>query len=373
VFFQHETERLGWQEVLSEYMFKGDERSEDMMIRMLAGTYNLVMQTHTHTHTYVALSPRNAYSTCPLAHHKHPGAVHPIIQLMYGVEWQQPAIVAMALAQASVHRADYRDFYLEAEKLAAANNTTTTTSIPTIASLIQAMRDDPTLQAARQPGDGAGNQQHVVDHAGPAAAAIAARVRVRADGADLDERTAEMYHTAVYLAASAAVHGDKDAKFEFFLMHHVNVAPIFVTLHAQPWIPTAAKVRLLEWKIRLDLLNYVARGMPALDFAHLRDYVPQADRPGPLADILPRIHDFVDDGHTVKLFRAIGIGRHICQPYEERGCDWLLIKGDTWDKIGHMVADSVEAPGPTWVRNSGFDEAWEVSSVSLVVLHRSPR
>lgn len=38
VFFEHEIERLGgWQKTLSEYMFKEDERSQDMMIRMYAG------------------------------------------------------------------------------------------------------------------------------------------------------------------------------------------------------------------------------------------------------------------------------------------------------------------------------------------------
>lgn len=39
LFYQREIERLGWQGTLSEYLFKGDERSEDMLIRMLAGKY----------------------------------------------------------------------------------------------------------------------------------------------------------------------------------------------------------------------------------------------------------------------------------------------------------------------------------------------
>lgn len=38
VFFQGEIDRLGgWENTLLEYMFKGDERSEDMLIRMWAG------------------------------------------------------------------------------------------------------------------------------------------------------------------------------------------------------------------------------------------------------------------------------------------------------------------------------------------------
>jgi hypothetical protein len=36
-FFQKEIDKMGWQKVLNEYLFKGDERSEDMLIRMFAG------------------------------------------------------------------------------------------------------------------------------------------------------------------------------------------------------------------------------------------------------------------------------------------------------------------------------------------------
>ena len=38
VFFQAEIERLGgWEATLKEYLFKGDERADDMLIRMFAG------------------------------------------------------------------------------------------------------------------------------------------------------------------------------------------------------------------------------------------------------------------------------------------------------------------------------------------------
>jgi hypothetical protein len=38
-----------------------------------------------------------------------------------------------------------------------------------------------------------------------------------------------------------------------------------------------------------------------------------------------------------------------------------VIKGDMWDKVLHLIVDSVEAPGPNWVRSCGFEEAWKVS------------
>ncbi len=37
IFFQDEIEKKGWQAVVNEYVFKGDERAEEMLIRMYAG------------------------------------------------------------------------------------------------------------------------------------------------------------------------------------------------------------------------------------------------------------------------------------------------------------------------------------------------
>lgn len=37
VFFQEEIGKSGWENVLNEYVFKGDERADDMLVRMFAG------------------------------------------------------------------------------------------------------------------------------------------------------------------------------------------------------------------------------------------------------------------------------------------------------------------------------------------------
>ena len=62
--------------------------------------------------------------------------------------------------------------------------------------------------------------------------------------------------------------------------HHVNSAPIFVTLNAQDWIPLETKARLLEWKIRMDLLQYAARGVPELSLEKLAAYQPRKPQAG---------------------------------------------------------------------------------------------
>jgi Questin oxidase-like len=37
VFFQDEIEKKGWENVLNEYVFKGDERADDLLVRLFAG------------------------------------------------------------------------------------------------------------------------------------------------------------------------------------------------------------------------------------------------------------------------------------------------------------------------------------------------
>jgi hypothetical protein len=156
-----------------------------------------------------------------------------------------------------------------------------------------------------------------------------------------------------------------------------------VTLNAQDWIPLETKARLLEWKIRMDLLQYAARGVPELSLEKLAAYQPRKPQAGGslegktdsthtcclstsadclvTAEIIARLHDFPDDGHAIKLGRAAVICRNICKKYEDEGRDWLKIKGDDmWAKVCHLIVDSVEAPGEHWVRSCGFAEAWKV-------------
>lgn len=86
------------------------------------------------------------------------------------------------------------------------------------------------------------------------------------------------------------------------------------------------------------------------------------------------MHNFSqDDGHAIKLARAAAICEEVSKKYEDR--DWMTIKGDDmWMRVHSLIADSVEAPGTTWVRNAGLDEAWDVSNdfdlrVSVCVIY----
>lgn len=338
-FFQREIDRrgpLGWRDVLAEHVFGGgaatattddDERRTDTLVRLFSGF------------------------------------VHPLIQLMYGVEWEQPAVVAEALAQAGVHGDEIRDFLVGSEALAAklhAGGAEEDYRMPSIASLYeQAAAHDKIASSVRNE-DGNKLVQGVLTRAKDEMVALAAKVRVRPE--ELEERTVEMYNEAVFVAASAAAHPTKHVKFDFFLMHHVNVAPIFLTINAAPWIPTHAKVRLLEWKIRMDLAQYAARAVPPMSIDRIAAYKPKsgtaATKEEEPIDVVSRLHSFDDDGHAIKLGRAAGICQQVSAQYEDR--DWMRLKGrENWMKVLHMIVDSVEGPGQRWVRTTGLEEAWK--------------
>ncbi|KAK4185016.1 hypothetical protein QBC35DRAFT_517204 [Podospora australis] len=320
-FFQAEISRLGsYQAVVSQYLF--NDTSEEMMVRLFAGF------------------------------------LHPLIQLMYGLEWKQGAIVAEGLAQTAVHPDNLREFLLTTEGKGR--------STGKMLDLIEAVKGNEKLAKAARNEDGNKIRDGVFRRAKGEMVELASRVNLQEEVRDqegLEKRTAEMFDAAVYVAAAAALVMEgqgKVPKFDFFLMHHVNSAPIFVTINKQDWIPLATKVRLLEWKVRMDLLQYAARGAPTLDFDRLSNYYPQKpELGGTLDEIVARVHNLPDDGHAIKLGRAAVICRNICQRYKGDN-DAFKIQGDEmWKKIVHLIVDSVEAPGERWVRSAGFEEAWK--------------
>ncbi|KAF4959830.1 hypothetical protein FGADI_1333 [Fusarium gaditjirri] len=282
-FFQDEIERIGWQDSLKEYLFKDDARSRDMQSRLFAGI------------------------------------LHPLIQLLYGMEWSQPMIIASALAQTAVHRDDYKEFLRAAAEKAQASDAPP--KMKTIGDLYEDAVKNEKLRTSSHWDDSNRIFDGVFTRAEDEMITLAARVRIGED--QLDERIAEM-----------------------------------------SWIPASTKARFLENKIRMDLLQYIARGSPALRGDLLRGYKPKDgdNLVGKPEELFPRIHKVVDDGHTVKLARALMLAQRITKPYENK--DWVKIKGDDeWLRAVYLLLDANEEAdrqgGTMWVRSSGFDEAWE--------------
>jgi hypothetical protein len=105
IFFKDEIKLKEWPEVLNEYLFKGYERADNMLVRMFGGI------------------------------------LHPIIHLGFGVEFEQPAIIAEALAQAAVHDNWEASHLIKSEKAARAHGRDHRRDA-TIVQLLQEIYDD---------------------------------------------------------------------------------------------------------------------------------------------------------------------------------------------------------------------------------------
>ena len=101
----------------------------------------------------------------------------------------------------------------------------------------------------------------------------------------------------------------------------------------QPWITTANKVKLLEWKGRLDLSLYASRRSPPLLLDEIVNYRPKHPESDWVA-IFKRAYFHSDDGHACKFVRALANGERVCRPYE--ASDKFKIKGPMWLQIANM-------------------------------------
>ena len=104
---------------------------------------------------------------------------------------------------------------------------------------------------------------------------------------------------------------------------------------------------------------YASRRSPPLLLEEVSTYVPTKLEAGDAEwkGLFQRLFEYDDDGHAVKLGRAVANGEKQSKGYEDES--WAKIKGFMWEKIGNMVVDSVEDSGATWARSVGFEEAWK--------------
>lgn len=182
-FFQREIDAKGWEAVLSEYLFAGTESADDLLVRFYAGF------------------------------------LHPLIQMLFGMEFKQPAIVAEALAQTCVHQPNFKEILFQAEKNANETYGTgkgATTTMPRIASLLEETRSDEKIRTAVRPGEEPNKVPMLLERAPEEMMRIISKVKVRPE--ELEERTVEMFDSALFVATAASFHPGKANKCDFFLM-----------------------------------------------------------------------------------------------------------------------------------------------------------
>ena len=84
-FFTHEIERKGHEEIINEYVFKGDRKANFMFDRLYAGKACIL---NSPTMELILI-----------------GYLHPVIHLGFGIEFKQPAVIAEGLGQTAIHPA----------------------------------------------------------------------------------------------------------------------------------------------------------------------------------------------------------------------------------------------------------------------------
>ncbi|EED17960.1 HypA-like protein, putative [Talaromyces stipitatus ATCC 10500] len=291
-FFQQEISTKGVAETLQEHIFAEDEHADDLLGRLFSGL------------------------------------IHPIIHLGFGIEFNQPAIIAEGLAEAAVHEGWVRPYLQGAEDAAGGIG-----SKPgkTLTELVHELRQDEEILSSVRHDDANQMRDGVLKRTPEKMKHYAKQYTVSPE--TLKEQLAEMINALIYIAA-ASQHPPNVVKYEFILIHAVNCSIFFSAILDRPWISTRAKVRLLEWKGRMDLLLYASRHCPPLYLSEVTSYS------------IAKTWDEViqagnthkeDDGHVVKLIRAIAHGEQITDPLEKQGkAKGLKMHGNAWLKAANM-------------------------------------
>ena len=141
-------------------------------------------------------------------------------------------------------------------------------------------------------------------------------------------------------------------------MHCINSSVFLSILVNQPWLPDSVKLTLINHFGRMVVNMYVSRGCPKLELDQVKTYVPKVRaRSNPWLSVLDRVMQLGDDGHAVKMVRALLHGEKVTRKYwEEEGFE---VTGGLWANLADMCFDSLEEGEPSWVRSTGFDEGWE--------------
>ncbi|PHH82114.1 hypothetical protein CDD82_6938 [Ophiocordyceps australis] len=273
------------------------------------------------------------------------GLVHPLLQLLYGLEWAQPAIVAAALAQAAVHPSEVGDCMVDVDEYARDNQQLEAASVLDLCRHLHT-RGGPLAQLTNWHDMGVNYIGKMVRLGGQDLLALLARIRVDPNS-DLDEATAHLVHSAAYLVAAAAWHPPQKPTFDFFLMQVAS--------------PSSTTLLLLL------LIEYIARGCPALRLDDaLRDWSAPTSMAAPSPrHLLSRLLLTADDGHVVKTARALVVASDLSRKWHGRS--WIRIAGDdAWVKVMQMLLSTVDrrddqwlCDGKQWVRGAGFQEAWQ--------------
>ncbi|KAK5704726.1 hypothetical protein LTR17_021640 [Elasticomyces elasticus] len=264
------------------------------------------------------------------------GIFHPYLHLGYAFEFNQPALVAEALAMACVHEPDQEQMgrlYNDAENLAGGSRQP---GKKTLRQIMEEMRDNEALRTSSEGNNKIDRSKNVADNAAQEMINYAAQYSI-SDG-QLEERVNEMIDTCSLLIASkpSSIKDEQPYKIDFFLLHSVNTLCLMPTLINHQWISRENSVRLMEWAGRCHLLNYMSQTAPPISPAVIDNYPLKLD----WDQIFDRaINHPSDDGHLQKCIRSLAFGQKIMSDKYVKG--EYQVKPGSWLRFANMVTDLV--------------------------------
>ncbi|KAK6356794.1 hypothetical protein TWF718_001135 [Orbilia javanica] len=326
-YFQDSIGEIGWQETIKKHVFSEKAVEEGMPERLVAGF------------------------------------LHPWIHVGYGIEFEQPAIIAEGLAQTAVHD-DWPGRYLKACMAAATAASSHNASYgrgTTVVSLFNEAHDTEKLRKSTKWSDPQKNKA-VYANAFEEMVALASKwyIPPTSDNETIAKASAELASAAAFVC-SATPRLDKKVKFDFFLMHTVTSSVFLDVWVRQAWLGNAEKSILINYFGWMVVNMYVSRGCADINFDQVKDYKAK-ERNSDWVSIAARATRLKDDGHVSKTVRALVNAEKVSQNYGV--VDGFEVATNLYLKIAEMALDAAEdqegsnSDEPLWVRSTGHPEAW---------------
>lgn len=256
--------------------------------------------------------------------------------LGYGLEFQQPSVVAEALASACVHDNWPKNVLLPTEEYVRSNVGTPTKPL---LQALESLRGDPVIASGVKASDPFNKIRDGLlkrvpeDHLVP----CLSQFQVKPEAQDLQRKLVEMMQTCAYMTGAAQQPGKFEA-IDYVLLHSVTLSIHYAAILALDWLPDHDKARLLEAKGRMDALTYAGCGSPRLHPERIRNYVPKYPDHG-WPELFQRAITYHDEGHVAKLIRGL---YGLEQLDKTTILPELPIQKPEFVKIAHMVLDSAE-------------------------------
>lgn len=258
-----------------------------------------------------------------------------MIHLGCGLEFDQPSIVAEALAGACVHDNWPKSFLLPTERYIQSNPFTPTKPL---LQTLQDMREDLVIATGVKATDPSNKipdgllKRVSADHLTP----YLSQFQLKPTLTSLSDSLSEMMHTSAFVLGAMQMPGKREA-IDFVQLHSVTLMVFYPAILALEWLSDAEKARLLEMKGRVDMILYAGCGSPALHPERVTAYVPTHPDHG-WPELCHRANISRDEGHLAKLIRAL----YSLEALDDKEIPDLPVKKADFIKIAHMALDSTE-------------------------------